>query len=143
MRRDLHLSLPYAAGEYEITVSPDCTSASRERGNFKWQATEGKFAELSYDGIPVLRYVHQAYDNSSTVSRDKTYKVFHHLYDPAGTRFVTNGGDTKDPDAQGPQGQPLSASSRPHVSPSTCITLTATGKCRHLARQAGRYPPIA
>jgi Methane oxygenase PmoA len=102
VRRDLHLSLPYAAGKYEITVSPE-RFGLKSAGNFKWQATEGKYAELSYDGIPVLRYVHQAYDNSTTLSRDKTYKVFHHLYDPAGKRFVTNGGDTNDPMPKNPK----------------------------------------
>jgi hypothetical protein len=36
----------------------------------------------------------RAYDDSTPEARDKTYKVFHHLYDPEGTRFVTNGGQT-------------------------------------------------
>ena len=34
---------------------------------------------------------------------DKTYKVFHHLYDSTGTRFVTNGGDTNVPMPKNPK----------------------------------------
>jgi hypothetical protein len=36
------------------------------------------------------------YDTSSPAARDKSYKVFHHLYDPLGKRFVTNGGYAND-----------------------------------------------
>ena len=48
-------------------------------------------AELSFANHPVLRYMYKALDDSSKESREQTYKVYHHLYDPAGTRFVTNG----------------------------------------------------
>jgi hypothetical protein len=41
--------------------------------------------------------MHKAYDKSTPEARDRTYKVFHHLYDPEGKRFVTNGGNTNDP----------------------------------------------
>jgi hypothetical protein len=43
---------------------------------------------------PILRYMHAAYDNTTIDKQNKTYKVFHHLYDPAGNRLVTNGGHT-------------------------------------------------
>ncbi len=49
---------------------------------------------------PVMGYWYRAYDNSSEANRNKTYKVFHHLYDPTSKRIVTNGGDT-DPGAEG------------------------------------------
>jgi hypothetical protein len=102
VRRDLHLLLPYAAGKYEIAVLAEPFNLKAGAG-FKWQTKEGEYAELSYDGVPVLRYVDKAYDNSSTANRDKTYKVFHHLYDPAGKRFITNGGDTNDPQPKNPK----------------------------------------
>ena len=38
--------------------------------------------------------MNRPYDASSDDARNKSYKVFHHLYDPAGKRFVTNGGFT-------------------------------------------------
>src|SRR5262249_13916931 len=40
---------------------------------------------------PVLRYVYKALDDSTKESREQTYKVYHHLYDPSGQRLVTKG----------------------------------------------------
>ena len=45
---------------------------------------------------PVMRYMHRKYDPSNPDARNKSYKVFHHLWDPAGKRFVTNGGQTNE-----------------------------------------------
>jgi hypothetical protein len=60
---------------------------------YNWKDTPGDHTDLSVER-PVLRYMYRAYDNSSPQARDKTYKVFHHLFDPAGKRLVTNGGFT-------------------------------------------------
>jgi hypothetical protein len=49
------------------------------------------FRELRLGDRPVLRYVYKALDDSSKQSREETYKVFHHLFDPMGTRLVTKG----------------------------------------------------
>jgi hypothetical protein len=38
--------------------------------------------------------VNYPFDDSTKEKRDKSYKVFHHLYNPDGTRLVTNGGHT-------------------------------------------------
>ena len=54
---------------------------------FAWFEKKGEFAELvqTYSGkqVPFLRYMDRPYDPSSTESREKSYKVFHHLYDPS------------------------------------------------------------
>jgi hypothetical protein len=73
----------------------------RPTGTFAWErATEGQM-ELSFERRAVLRYMHQALDESSKEARDRTNKVFHHLYDPAGTRFVTNGAGGRYPHHRG------------------------------------------
>ena len=59
---------------------------------FSWQETDGTFSDLSYQDRPVLRYVHYPFDDSTPAKRERTFKVFHHLYDPAGKRLVTNDG---------------------------------------------------
>jgi hypothetical protein len=92
VRRDLHFMAPQQAGTWRIRV----VSASSP-AKFAWKDQKGEYAELSWSGTPVLRYVYKAYDKSTPDARDKTYKVFHHLYDPEGKRFVTNGGNTNDP----------------------------------------------
>lgn len=59
---------------------------------FVWTTKDGEhWVELRQDKRPILRYEHAPLDESSKAARDKTYKVFHHVYDPAGERLVTNG----------------------------------------------------
>src|SRR5437660_1104342 len=69
---------------------------------FLWKDTPGLHADLFYgrtpaggnkdEKTPLVRYMYQALDESSKDARELTYKPFHHLYNPEGTRFVTNGG---------------------------------------------------
>jgi hypothetical protein len=101
VRRDLHFILPeLKAGESRTwSVQLGGTSTVPDPAFFSWQDTKGKHADLILTALggvrrPVLRYMYRAYDNSSPDKRDRTYKVFHHVYDPEGKRFVTNGGQT-------------------------------------------------
>ncbi len=105
VRRDVHFSLsgPFKTGGVTKAKLMLTSTVDTVGGIFAWKENPGEFAELVLDQRPVLRYVLKAYDNSTTQNRDKTYKVFHHLYNPAGTRFVTNGGDTNDPPSKNPK----------------------------------------
>jgi hypothetical protein len=101
VRRDLHFILPeLKAGESRTwSVQLGGTSTVPDPAFFSWQDTKGEHADLILTALggvrrPVLRYMYRAYDNSSTENRNRTYKVFHHVYDPAGKRLVTNGGYT-------------------------------------------------
>jgi hypothetical protein len=51
----------------------------------------GKQTELRFSERPVLRYMHEAIDTASKSRRDETYKPYHHLFDPSGSRLVTKG----------------------------------------------------
>ena len=51
----------------------------------------GKYTDISIEGRNVLRYMYEALDNSTKERRMETYKVYHHLYDPTGSKFVTKG----------------------------------------------------
>jgi hypothetical protein len=100
VRRDLHVVLPKlpAGAAWDLTLEPlEVTNSPQE---FHWKETQGDFAELWRGSQPILRYMRRAYDNSNESNRDKTYKVFHHVFDPTGPRIVTNGGQT-DPDSRG------------------------------------------
>jgi hypothetical protein len=100
VRRDLHFRLPQGEGKtitVEINLQKSFVGPPIVEGVFKWKTKPNEYADLYFNDVPVLRYVHKAYDPSTTDSRDKTYKVFHHLYDRAGKRFVTNGGNVNDP----------------------------------------------
>jgi hypothetical protein len=95
VRRELHFRTPELADK-TLTIVVNFAGTSPSATAFTWQDKTGEYADLSFKGTPVMRYMYKAYDNSSPEQRDKTYKVFHHLYDPAGKRFVTNGGETND-----------------------------------------------
>ena len=59
---------------------------------FFWEEKNGTFSDLSFDDKPVLRFVHYPFDDSTKEKRERSFKVFHHLYDPTGTMLVTNDG---------------------------------------------------
>lgn len=79
-------------------VSAKVVPGSDASGTFAWKETPGEHTDLHYviggKATPILRYMHKTYDPSSKDARNKSYKVFHHLYNPSGTRIVTNGGHT-------------------------------------------------
>ncbi|HYE99262.1 MAG TPA: DUF6807 family protein, partial [Planctomycetota bacterium] len=60
-------------------------------GAFRWHDTKGEHLELRHGERPVLRYMYAPLDESSKEARERTYKPFHHVFDPAGTRLLTKG----------------------------------------------------
>jgi hypothetical protein len=95
LARELHFVLPkLAAGQKHLmiaTISTDTKTAPTPA--FAWHDTPGEYAELTFgpSSRPVLRYMCKPLDESSKEAREQTYKVFHHLYDPAGKLLVTKG----------------------------------------------------
>jgi len=65
--------------------------ASPATGDYTWHDTPGKYFELKHGDRPVLRYMYAAFDDRSPATREATFKVYHHLFDPSGSRLVTNG----------------------------------------------------
>lgn len=99
VRRDLHFIVPQLKAGGSLSVEVDLgQEAKAGQGAFHWVEGGKDWTELRFkDKLgdrPVLRYMHKPYDDSSKDARDKSYKVFHHLYDPEGKRIVTNGGHT-------------------------------------------------
>ncbi|NQU25645.1 MAG: PmoA family protein [Candidatus Nealsonbacteria bacterium] len=86
-KRELHFILPSLKKGQSISLEATLSS-DPPAGGFAWQDTPGKHTELSYGDRPVLRYMYEAMDPDD---RERTYKVFHHLYNPAGSRLVTKG----------------------------------------------------
>ena len=94
VRRDLHFVLPLLKAGSTMTFALEPVNVSDTSKEFHWKENKGEYTELWRGTQPIFRYMYKAYDNSSETNRNKTYKVFHHLFEPNGTRFVTNGGDT-------------------------------------------------
>lgn len=108
VRRDLHL-LWYktmAPGKsWTLTVSfkkPADGADSDPNRKLAWIEKKGEYVELTEirneKNFPLLRYVNRPYDASSKEAREKSYKVFHHLYhyDPTGKHLITSGGFADD-----------------------------------------------
>jgi hypothetical protein len=58
---------------------------------FAWKDEANDYAELSVGKRPVLRYMYKALDESTKDARTSTFKIYHHVYDPKGEKFVTKG----------------------------------------------------
>jgi hypothetical protein len=103
VRRELHFILPAlkAGGELKLKAVLNTEKKETTEEQFTWKDAPGEYSELSLGKTPVLRYMCKTFDDSTKEKRFETYKVFHHLYNPAGTRFVTNGPDGKYPHHRG------------------------------------------
>ncbi|MBN2293509.1 MAG: PmoA family protein [Pirellulales bacterium] len=90
--RQLNFILPELAKGQTLKLSGDLNARQpTSKASLTWKHQKDKYSELSAGDRPVMRYMCQPVDKTSKESRFATGKVFHHLYDPAGKRFVTNG----------------------------------------------------
>jgi hypothetical protein len=94
VRRDLHFILPEIKAGEKLALSWAIEGTAPAGIEFQWEQNKDRSTTLTLAEQPVLRYMNAPYDNSTPQKRDRTYKVFHHLYDPTGKRLVTNGGQT-------------------------------------------------
>ena len=60
-------------------------------GSLRWLPTRDHTTTLMHGKTPVLRYNHPKLDDSSAKAREATFKPFHELYSPDGSRLVTKG----------------------------------------------------
>lgn len=102
VRRDLHfivpdlkagqkLTLTLGQGTFDPTLLPHFVGFGPEANI----PNVVGFAKPPNPNVPpILEYMRAAYDNSTPEKRNRTYKVFHHLWAPAGYPLVTNGGHT-------------------------------------------------
>lgn len=90
--RELHLIVPKLAKGQEVSI--EATIADDAKGpseTFAWKEVPKEHIDLTYAGRPVARYMMEPYDDSSGESRERTYKVFHHVFDPSGQALLTKG----------------------------------------------------
>lgn len=91
--RELHFILPrLKAGETAaLRATLDTSNTHGTSPVFAWTEEKDAHHELRFGDRPVLRYMCLPFDDSTKEKRENTYKVFHHLFDPEGTRLVTKG----------------------------------------------------
>ncbi len=90
--RELHFIVPSLKQGESMDLKATISTASSSRSGFAWKHQSGQYAELAFDGRPMMRYMCRPFDTTSKETKEQTDKVFHHLYDSTGTRLVTNGG---------------------------------------------------
>jgi hypothetical protein len=100
--REVHFILPILKAGQSLRLQATLSTESPPRGDtFSWHDRPGESTELRLGKRPVLRYHYRAYDETSRKSRERTYKVFHHLYSPRGD-VLTTGGLSDAPDVHSP-----------------------------------------
>lgn len=98
---ELRFVLPYLAEKDELTLHVKTIEVGQAPHGFHYVDEAGKYNELSLGERPLLRYMYEALDTSSPERTGETYKVYHHVYDPTGSRFVTKGPGGKFPHHRG------------------------------------------
>lgn len=90
--REIHFILPALkigeSSRYKLTVGG---SQPTPPAGFGVVDKPNESSEIQYQGRPILRYMCAPIDESSKEKRELTYKVYHHLFDPTGTRLITKG----------------------------------------------------
>ncbi|QGJ72360.1 Hypothetical protein PBC10988_40790 [Planctomycetales bacterium 10988] len=88
---ELHFILPELAKGESITYEVKFSDEPSDWPTFAFAESADDATDLLYKEKPVLRYIHPTFDDSSAETREATYKVFHHVFDPSGERIVTKG----------------------------------------------------
>lgn len=84
--RELHAVLDQLPAEKAVRYTLRFEKPPGPR--FTWHEQPREWIELRWDSRPVLRYMNAPLDAQR---REETYKVFHHLFDPAGEVLLTKG----------------------------------------------------
>lgn len=87
-KRELHFILPSLEKGSSLKLTAVLSNDPPAAGGFAWKDQPGEFAELSHGDRPVLRYICKKLTDQN---REEAYKVYHHLYNPAGRQLVTKG----------------------------------------------------
>ncbi|MFO0928427.1 MAG: DUF6807 family protein [Gemmataceae bacterium] len=94
VRKDLHFVLPELAAGKSLTLRATVSGGKFGGAGTTFHWTHDKddgWSDLGHGNRPVLRYIHAKLDESSKAARERTFKVFHHVYSPDGKQLLTNG----------------------------------------------------
>jgi Methane oxygenase PmoA len=97
----IHFVLPKLSANESTTLQAVIKPNAASESAFKWIDTSAEKGEkdvhaeqsreLQLSGRPIMRYMHTKLDESNKEARMGTYKPYHHVYDPAGKRYLTKG----------------------------------------------------
>ena len=98
---ELHFILPYQSAGESLKLKATLSTDAPDAGGFSWHDQLGNHTDLKFGERTIVRYHYERLDESTPASRVRTYKVFHHVFSPDGTRIVT-GGLNDDPKVHSP-----------------------------------------
>lgn len=88
----LHFILPNLKAGATLQLAGRLSPAEFKPPLFGWVDDHKGRIKLFWEDKPVMDYMDAPYDNSTKANRDRTFKVYDHLYDPDdGKRLVTKG----------------------------------------------------
>ncbi|MFM7151100.1 MAG: DUF6807 family protein, partial [Gemmataceae bacterium] len=100
-RLDLHFILPELAAGSTRKIVAEIGGDMTAPVGFTSRGLEGEWSDLAYQDRLLLRYMHAPLDDSNEASRNRTFKVFHHVFDPSGETIITNGAGGQFPHHRG------------------------------------------
>ena len=86
-KAELHFVLPALKHDETAKFKAEFSPTAEAKG-FVWKQVPDEYAELSFDGKPVVRYMCTKLTDKN---RNEAGKIYHHLYDLDGTRYITKG----------------------------------------------------
>jgi methane monooxygenase PmoA-like len=98
---ELHFILPHLAAGESLRLKATLSTQAARAGGFVWRDQPGHHTDLMFGERKIVTYHYERLDESTPASRVRTYKVFHHVFAPAGDRIVT-GGLNDDPKVHSP-----------------------------------------
>jgi len=87
--RELNAVIPALAAKATATYAVTIGGAAAV-GGFRWMDGDGQI-DLRHGERPVLRYQCAKLDESTPARREETFKVFHHVFAPDGSRLLSKG----------------------------------------------------
>ena len=98
---ELHFVLPHLGAGASLKLKATLSTQPARAGGFVWRDQHGHHIDLMSGERKIVTYHYERLDESTPTSRIRTYKVFHHVFSPAGDRIVT-GGLNEDPKVHSP-----------------------------------------
>lgn len=90
--RQLHFVVPQLrAGQATTAEAVISTSEIKTAESFAWKVDGDKQIDLTYGGKLVARYMCEPYTTTTPADTERTYKVYHHVFDPTGETRLTKG----------------------------------------------------
>ena len=84
--------LPKLPAGKSVAVRPGMLTYVKAPPQFAFKQVSKEYADLTFDGKKVLRYMNVPRDATTKDTHELTFKPFHHVYDPAtGETLLTNG----------------------------------------------------